>query len=586
MTLSLPASLPPMLLPPIPLLPYRLSLLFLLLAITLPFLGAHHYQPVATFHQEWLAGMLGLAAVLPLAFVRDSRPWEIPRTALLPLMLAVLVWIQFATGGKVLFESIVLLSLYLVWAFVLMLALCRIESALGRDTVADALAWSLLAGSLLEAATGALQQWAPWIGMPYIFPRGGSVTGNIAQANNFADYLWLGIASAFYLQGRCKLGTIALWLMLPALLVFSLLSGSRSVYLFAVAISLWLLLWALAMKGRERQRLIVSVALLLPALLALQWLVDFSGTPISSAQRVVAQESYDPVRLTLWRAALDIFATHPLLGAGFDSFSREFFARIAEFPINGAGIPEHSHNLLTEMLAEFGILGFAIVFGAAVFWLLALGKWRNDNARFLSAGVLLILGIHSGLEYPLWYAHFLAIAALMLALGEGHRWSIAAAQRHRLVLGGVALAGGILLIGLRADYVQLEAAAQGKNAKGEPVPVEVQTTRLLDAYSNSLWRYQTALQFAARMPIEANDTKNRLKIMEEALNFSPIRQGVFRHAALLQLDGQHEAASAQLRLAMLSYPADIPMVVKQLEAAAADAPALLPLIAQLRQRNF
>ncbi len=220
MTLSLPASLPPMLLPPIPLLPYRLSLLFLLLAITLPFLGAHHYQPVATFHQEWLAGMLGLAAVLPLAFVRDSRPWEIPRTALLPLMLAVLVWIQFATGGKVLFESIVLLSLYLVWAFVLMLALCRIESALGRDAVADALAWSLLAGSLLEAATGALQQWAPWIGMPYIFPRGGSVTGNLAQANNFADYLWLGIASAFHLQGRSKLGTIALWLTLPALLVF------------------------------------------------------------------------------------------------------------------------------------------------------------------------------------------------------------------------------------------------------------------------------------------------------------------------------------------------------------------------------
>ena len=49
-------------------LPARISsaiaLLLLALAITLPFLGSHHYLPIPTFHQEWLAGVLA----------RDSGP--------------------------------------------------------------------------------------------------------------------------------------------------------------------------------------------------------------------------------------------------------------------------------------------------------------------------------------------------------------------------------------------------------------------------------------------------------------------------------------------------------------------------------
>lgn len=577
--------------PTMTLLPYRLSLLFLLLAITLPFLGAHHYLPIATFHQEWLAGMFGLTSLLPLALVRDERPWEIPRTALLPLALIILAWVQFATNSKVLFESVVLLSLYLVWAFSLMLAACRIEATLGRECMADTLAWSLLTGALLLALTGALQHWAPWIDQAYVFRGNGSgnINGNIAQANSFADYLWIGVVSALYLNGRGRLGSAPLWLLLPVLIGFSLMSGSRSVYFFAAALGAWLGLWAWLQAGPKRRSLIRSTLLLVPVLLAVQWLIENSGTPVSSAQRLVAQGSYDSVRFTLWRAAITIFSEHPFLGAGFDSYSREFFERIAQFPINGAGIPEHSHNLLTEMLAEFGLAGFGLVLGTGLLWLHALRRYRGDDPVFLALGVLLVLGIHSGLEYPLWYAHFLAIAVLMLALGEGKRWSLAFAPRHRYALAGIAMVGGVVLLNLRGDYMQLEAAAQGRNSNGQYMTAETQHEWLLNAYSKSLWRYYAALQFAARMPIEAKDTGARVKVMDEALHFSPIRQGAFRYAALLQLDGQHEAARLQLKRAMLAYPGDIAMAEKLFEAAANDAPAqsaLKPLIEQLRQRSF
>jgi hypothetical protein len=236
------------------------------------------------------------------------------------------------------------------------------------------------------------------------------------------------------------------------------------------------------------------------------------------------------------------------------------------------------------MLAEFGLLGFGLVLSTAVLWLWSLRKQKNDPATFLAVGAMLILGIHSGLEYPLWYGHFLAIATMMLALGDGSRWQVEAAPRHRMALAAMALIGGTALINLRADYNALEVASQGRAVDGTLIPVETQQAWLLDTYSHSLLRYYAALQFAARMPLEASDTANRLKVMKEALDFSPIRQGVFRYAALLQLDGQHDAAMTQLQRAMQSYPGDIPMVIKQMEDA--EIPELTPLTARLRQRSF
>ncbi len=209
-------------------LPARISsaiaLLLLALAITLPFLGTHHHLPIATFHQEWLSGVLGLAAVLMLAFA-DDRTWRIPHTAMLPLALVGLLWLQAGIGLDVRFEGSLIASLYLVWAFLLMLATRCIADDLGRDRSAEWLAGALLAGALLLAFTGALQRWAPWLGMPWCFPSG-TIKGNVAQPNNFADYLWLGIAAACWLVATRRLHMLFLLLTLPALVGLSLMSGS------------------------------------------------------------------------------------------------------------------------------------------------------------------------------------------------------------------------------------------------------------------------------------------------------------------------------------------------------------------------
>ena len=314
-------------------------------------------------------------------------------------------------------------------------------------------------------------------------------------------------------------------------------------------------------------------------------MLTVGGASISSAQRLASQGSYDPVRLTLWRAALEMFIEHPLMGSGFDSYSREFFARIERFPINGAGIPEHSHNLLTEVAAEFGLMGLAPLLLMGLMWLYGLFHSRLDAASRFAIAVLLVIGVHAMLEYPLWYAHFLAIAAIMFALTDARRLPIRISGRHRLLAGLLIATSLLVMLSLRQDYEDLETAAQGRDANGLAIMPEERRERLLNIYGKTLWRPYAALQFAAQMPIEDQDLDVRLALMQEASHFSPIRQAVFREAALLAIAGRTAEAEALLIRAMASYPSEIPFALAMFESAAS-APALQPLTAMLRQRSF
>ncbi|MCK6405890.1 MAG: Wzy polymerase domain-containing protein [Rhodocyclaceae bacterium] len=549
-----------------------LALLLLALAITLPFLGAHHHLPIPTFHQEWLSGALGLAATLTLALARN-RSWHVPHTATLPLALVGALWLQAAVDFDIRFESRLVASLYLVWTFLLMLVTRSIADHLGRARTSELLAGALLAGALLLAFTGALQHWAPWLGMPWIFPSQ-TIKGNVAQPNNFADYLWIGIAAACWLAATRRMHALFLLITLPALIGLSLMSGSRSVYLYTGALTLWLLLCSRARPDGDRRRWLTLAAVLPALLLVLQWMIGtMDSGSLATAQRLAVQGSYDPVRATLWRAALDIFSDHPLLGAGFDSFSRLFFLRIESHPINGAGIPEHSHNLLTEFAAEFGLVGLALLAAGGALLVRGL-RQRIDDATKLASGVLLVLGIHSLLEYPLWYANFLAIAALMITLVDNGQWRLPVAPRHRIVLGGLCLAGFAILAGLRRDYVQLEEAANGRNADGRAIAAEAQHAALRHIYLRSLLRPYAALQFASRMPLDSEELAGRLALMKEAQHFSPIRGAVYRHAALLWLAGKEAEALRQWQRAALAYPGEQAHALALLGEAARQEPDL------------
>lgn len=56
----------------------RLSLILVGVMFALPFVQPRHYFPLPLFYSEWLALVLGLAALFPLVMARFARPVEAP----------------------------------------------------------------------------------------------------------------------------------------------------------------------------------------------------------------------------------------------------------------------------------------------------------------------------------------------------------------------------------------------------------------------------------------------------------------------------------------------------------------------------
>jgi hypothetical protein len=113
--------------------------------------------------------------------------------------------------------------------------------------------------------------------------------------------------------------------------------------------------------------------------------------------------------------------------------------------------------------AVMGLLLWALWRAAASAWTVG---GADGAARRAALMMVLMIGLHSLLEYPLWYAYFLLPAAWAwgFALGGGapaeRGSSIATRPAPALVLGGVVLGGVVLAIGSVgsvADYQRVAA---------------------------------------------------------------------------------------------------------------------------------
>jgi hypothetical protein len=103
----------------------------------------------------------------------------------------------------------------------------------------------------------------------------------------------------------------------------------------------------------------------------------------ASAIQFIPHQKARPGRAVLWRAALRMFAAHPVTGVGPDNFRLEYgdYAGIAN-----ADSRVHSNNMYLEVIAGTGVLG-----GLAFLWLL----WRASG-RILALCVRRDLALGAG----------------------------------------------------------------------------------------------------------------------------------------------------------------------------------------------
>lgn len=256
---------------------------------------------------------------------------------------------------------------------------------------------------------------------------------NLRQRNQFGTLMAMGLAAWLYLQQTAWQRTRLLhWLQLGLLTVGAVISCSR-----AGGVS-WLLLtvlWGFCLRkahlaGKPSAWLAPMVAAglffalsgILPSMTASDTPVTAPPAPMPALSRATAQaEGLDicESRLVLWRNVLELSFQRPWTGWGFG----ELDYAMATQPLSGTrfcGIVAHAHNLPLQLIVEWGwplALGWMAWAGA---WL-----WRKRPRAFAAPRVffgwalLLPLGVHSLLEFPLWYGPFQMTLGLALGFASG-----------------------------------------------------------------------------------------------------------------------------------------------------------------------
>lgn len=291
----------------------------------------------------------------------------------------------------------------------------------------DAFWFAWLVAGVLSAAIGVVQVFAPDLPDGSVVARSGLVgraVGNLRQPNHLSSLLlWSAIAVIPLREARRLPRALAAGLM--ALMVFGItLSGSRT-GLVGMAV---LTLWGLADRRlqRDTRRLLLAVPLLFAASWGVMtvWAGQTAHT-FGAALHMAAGGDISSSRFGIWRDTLGLIRLHPWTGVGWGEFN--FAWSLTPFPQRPVAFFDHTHNLPLQFAVELGLplAGLVLALLAGALW----RAWRGSLALPGPAGAgvraafmfVLMMALHSQLEYPLWYLYFLLPTAWAwgVCLGAG-----------------------------------------------------------------------------------------------------------------------------------------------------------------------
>lgn len=527
----------------------------LALLCILPFLIPHHRIPLTTFYNQWTAIALGVLAMI---FLLRKQSWEelqIPWFALMPLGLLVIVAIQYKVGLFNYWQQSFLVCLYLLWASLLIVLGAQLKHLLMLEKLIPTLAWALVLGGLISAVIVTLQ-YLGWDDSSLILRyKSGGFAANLGQVNHLATYMALALGSLLYLYLSQRINFWAVAITAIVFLMVLALTGQRMSWLYVVLLSVGG--WLIARKSTQWQIHFISSRLLwlIPVFILVQLVLPLfsADMPAMPAERVAENVKGESIRLLLIQQAWEMFIHHPLWGIGWGQFGWHNFEMTESYPgLNGYA--DHAHNMLLHLLAETGIFGGLILLSGIIFWF-----WQQRGVvisaeRWWLYAILAVFAVHSLLEYPLWYAYFLGLAAIVTGISSERN------IRLKLNLGIVVSAALLLfsLFMLSNTFMQYSKVenwyTKGRmglfnNDQAVPLLYEMAETR-----DKSLFAPYLDLVIIRALPDTQEVLPDKLAMNTQLMKYLPGEEEVYNQVTLLALSDQPEAASHQLDLAMRHYP--------------------------------
>ncbi len=574
----------------------RLGLICIALLCVVPFLQPYHRYPLTGFYSEWLAFVLGLGVMVPLL---ERRSWQgagVPWLAFAPFALAFLLVVHGALDWSPYFGQALTGALYLIWAGMLVIAARALAHACSPTTVYATLAAGLAIGGLLSTLVGVIQHFNLITPLnDYVARTGGAaIFGNLGQANHFAMHATLGLLSLTYLYALGRVPVAAgIVAVVPMLFVLGL-SGSRSVLLYLVA-AFALAAWLRAGDAdRSARRLFMATGVFIVAYYTMQLLVDagwfrvVNRDSITAVERLFSGAASVTERFSLWRAAWAMTLEHPFTGVGWGGFSTQYFNFITAIDAQGLySLYHHAHNIVLQFLAETGVPGALLVIVPAVVWLHNVRTGVRGAAQWWLLALAAVLGLHSLLEFPLWYSYFLGPAALLLGAAPVRVFLPRLERIGPLLAAALLGVGAFNLATLWLDYRDFERVFFSRTTLLSGGKIAVESKSEDESMAETMRRLHRNpvltpyIELATALPLAADfaELDARRFMTERTLRFAPLSTLAYREVLLLALADQPRDALALLVRARRAYPVAPPEFARDLDRLGREHPARMrPLV--------
>ena len=372
-----------------------------------------------------------------------------------------------------------------------------------------------------------------------------------------------GVGMALHGGGRpwplWLVGMLTAW-ALALLAVGSAATASRTglaqwlvviVLLWAWRVSVGRLALGLALAGLA---MYAAAAWLLPDLL-LQWtgfraeglFARFGDAPGCTSRRV------------LWSNVLYLIAQKPWLGWGWGELDFAHYSTL--FPGERfCVLLDNAHNLPLHLAVELGLPVAVLACAAVAAWIWRARPWREtDPARQLAWGILALVGLHSMLEFPLWYGPFQLVAVMALCIlwrrpGAGDGADVLVQKvPPALIWKALAALITIAFMGYSSwDYSRVSQVYKPVHLRSEALRENTLTK------VSGTWLFADAVDFAILTTTPVNpETAQRMYVLATALlHYSPeprVIEPLIESAALL---GRDDEVAFHLRRYRVAYPKD------------------------------
>ncbi|WP_288842176.1 PglL family O-oligosaccharyltransferase [uncultured Deefgea sp.] len=533
------------------------TLLFLFAAVPcgIPF----RWNPNPVFPSELAAFVLCVLITLTCAFIPSDHQEKInpPWTSLFWLAFASFIGVQAAIIQPYYATEVVYPLVYALGAGMLAWSLSRAMAVYGQKDIVTMFAWGLLAGAIFNSGLA-----VPQI-MQLVQEGPRLIFGNIGQKNMYGHYLAWGLASAAYLvTQKNELPKWMFWIVAPWLALSLAFCGSRSPFLYAIAwLPAGLFLW---WRGGEIVRQfgkalsIAAVLIIVMQFLAplvnelLQALLKAKNEVPTGLDRI---DSNGSRRLVEWEKAGLAFLQHPWLGLGWGAYGAQSIALQVrpEFAIVSESVLfTHAHNSVLNLLAETGIFGTAIIV-AGITWAFA-NLWRNWNQPVVvfGASLAIVSILHSLVEYPLWYFHFLGpfAVALLFLRSDGPQCQVPAIAAR---ISWTIWAAMALTISVLGAQLYLKIYPIMDPAKDEKInAARIQT--LEGMRSNPLIDFYADFGLSNYIVASKSEMPWKLGILRNINAIRPYPGQMTDQAVMEALSGNQALAQQLMRQAAFAYP--------------------------------